>query len=80
MPSIGRIDPSPTHVRYNRTNSLQKCQVFRRFEVGRRQTVKHQVRLVGRPLIPNFFDVALRDFGLSLGALALARPSRAFSS
>jgi hypothetical protein len=31
-------------------------------------------------LIPNFFDVALRDFGLSLGALALARLSREFSS
>jgi len=26
-------------------------------------------------LIPSFFDVALRDFGLSLGALALARLS-----
>jgi hypothetical protein len=26
-------------------------------------------------LIPGFFDVALRDFGLSLGALALARLS-----
>ena len=31
-------------------------------------------------LIPNFFDIALRDFGLSLGALALARLSREFSS
>jgi hypothetical protein len=31
-------------------------------------------------LIPNFFDVALRDFGLSLGALALARLSREFTS
>jgi hypothetical protein len=31
-------------------------------------------------LIPNLFDVALRDFGLSLGALALARLSRQFSS
>ena len=31
-------------------------------------------------LIPSFFDVALRDFGLSLGALALARLSREFSS
>ena len=31
-------------------------------------------------LIPNFYDVALRDFGLSLGALALARLSREFSS
>ena len=30
--------------------------------------------------IPNYFDVALRDFGLSLGALALARLSREFSS
>jgi hypothetical protein len=27
-------------------------------------------------LIPGFYDVALRDFGLSLGALALARLSR----
>ena len=26
-------------------------------------------------LIPGFFDIALRDFGLSLGALALARLS-----
>jgi hypothetical protein len=29
-------------------------------------------------LIPNFFDVALRDFGLSLGALALARLSHKY--
>ena len=29
-------------------------------------------------LIPGFYDVALRDFGLSLGALALARLSREF--
>jgi hypothetical protein len=28
-------------------------------------------------LVPGFFDVALRDFGLSLGALALARLSTA---
>jgi hypothetical protein len=31
-------------------------------------------------LIPSFFDIALRDFGLSLGALALARLSREFSA
>jgi hypothetical protein len=31
-------------------------------------------------LIPNYFDIALRDFGLSLGALALARLSREYSS
>src|SRR5688572_5348637 len=29
-------------------------------------------------LIPGFYDVALRDFGLSLGALALARLSQEF--
>lgn len=29
-------------------------------------------------LIPGYFDVALRDFGLSLGALALARLSQGF--
>ena len=29
-------------------------------------------------LIPGYFDVALRDFGLSLGALALARLSHEF--
>jgi hypothetical protein len=29
---------------------------------------------------PGFYDVALRDFGLSLGALALARLSREFYS
>jgi len=29
-------------------------------------------------LIPDFYDIALRDFGLSLGALALARLSREF--
>jgi hypothetical protein len=27
-------------------------------------------------MIPGYFDVALRDFGLSLGALALARLSQ----
>jgi uncharacterized membrane protein HdeD (DUF308 family) len=31
-------------------------------------------------LIPGYFDVALRDFGLSLGALALARLSSEFDS
>jgi hypothetical protein len=31
--------------------------------------------IVNLMLIPGFFDVALRDFGLSLGALALARLS-----
>ncbi len=30
-------------------------------------------------LVPGFYDVALRDFGLSLGALALARLSREFA-
>jgi hypothetical protein len=30
-------------------------------------------------LVPGFYDVALRDFGLSLGALALARLSREFN-
>jgi uncharacterized membrane protein HdeD (DUF308 family) len=30
-------------------------------------------------LIPGYFDVALRDFGLSLGAVALAQLSREFS-
>lgn len=29
-------------------------------------------------MIPDYFDVALRDFGLSLGALALARLSHEF--
>lgn len=29
-------------------------------------------------LIPGYYDIALRDFGLSLGALALARLSRDF--
>jgi hypothetical protein len=29
-------------------------------------------------MIPGYFDVALRDFGLSLGALALARLSSEF--
>ena len=36
--------------------------------------------IVNLLLIPNYFDIALRDFGLSLGALALARLSREFSS
>ncbi len=31
-------------------------------------------------LLQNYYDVALRDFGLSLGALALARLSREFCS
>ena len=31
-------------------------------------------------IIPGFFDIALRDFGLSLGALALGRLSREYSS
>jgi hypothetical protein len=29
-------------------------------------------------LVPGFYDIALRDFGLSLGALALARQAREF--
>ena len=31
-------------------------------------------------IAPGFYDVALRDFGLCLGALALGRLSREFSS
>jgi len=31
-------------------------------------------------LIPNYYDIALRDFGLSLGALALARLNHEFGS
>jgi hypothetical protein len=31
-------------------------------------------------LVPGFYDIALRDFGLSLGALALARLSREFGT
>ena len=31
-------------------------------------------------IIPGFFDIALRDFGLALGALALGRLSEEFSS
>jgi hypothetical protein len=31
--------------------------------------------IVNLLLIPGFYDIALRDFGLSLGALALARIS-----
>ncbi len=31
-------------------------------------------------MIPGYFDVALRDFGLSLGALALARLSQEYGS
>jgi hypothetical protein len=34
--------------------------------------------IVNLLLIPNFYDIALRDFGLSLGALALARLSHEF--
>ena len=34
--------------------------------------------IVNLLLIPAFYDIALRDFGLSLGALALARLSREF--
>jgi hypothetical protein len=36
--------------------------------------------IVNLLLIPGYFDIALRDFGLSLGALALARLSHEFSS
>jgi hypothetical protein len=35
--------------------------------------------IVNLLLIPGYFDIALRDFGLSLGALALARLSQEFS-
>jgi uncharacterized membrane protein HdeD (DUF308 family) len=31
-------------------------------------------------ILPGYFDIALRDFGLLLGALALARLSQEFSS
>ena len=36
--------------------------------------------IVNLLLIPGYFDVALRDFGLALGALALARLSAKFDS
>jgi hypothetical protein len=29
-------------------------------------------------MIPGYYDIALRDFGLALGALALARLSQSF--
>jgi hypothetical protein len=35
--------------------------------------------IVNLLLIPGYFDVALRDFGLALGALALGRLSQEFS-
>ena len=35
--------------------------------------------IVNLLIIPGFYDIALRDFGLSLGALALARLSQEFS-
>ncbi len=35
--------------------------------------------IVNLLMIPGYFDVALRDFGLSLGALALARLSHEFA-
>ena len=35
--------------------------------------------IVNLLMIPGYFDVALRDFGLLLGALALARLSQEFS-
>ncbi len=34
--------------------------------------------IVNLLLVPGFYDIALRDFGLSLGALALARMSHEF--
>ena len=34
--------------------------------------------IVNLLMIPGYYDIALRDFGLSLGALALARLSRKF--
>jgi uncharacterized membrane protein YphA (DoxX/SURF4 family) len=37
------------------------------------------VIIINLLLIPGYFDVALRDFGLLLGALALARLSQQFS-
>lgn len=36
--------------------------------------------IVNLLMIPGYYDVALRDFGLALGALALARLSGQFSS
>jgi uncharacterized membrane protein YphA (DoxX/SURF4 family) len=38
------------------------------------------VIIINLLLIPGYFDIALRDFGLLLGALALARLSLEFSS
>jgi hypothetical protein len=35
--------------------------------------------IVNLLLLHNFYDIALRDFGLSLGALALGRLSQAFN-
>lgn len=36
--------------------------------------------IVNLLLVPGYFDVALRDFGLALGALALGRLSQEFST
>ena len=31
-------------------------------------------------MVPGYYDIALRDFGLSLGAVALARLSRLYKA
>ncbi|HET7583917.1 MAG TPA: hypothetical protein VFK13_03365 [Gemmatimonadaceae bacterium] len=36
--------------------------------------------IVNLLIIPDYFDIALRDFGLALGAFALARLARTYSS
>jgi len=36
--------------------------------------------IVNLLMIPGFYDIALRDFGLALGALALARLSQEFNA
>jgi hypothetical protein len=36
--------------------------------------------IVNLLMVPGFYDIALRDFGLSLGALALARLSQEFGN
>lgn len=36
--------------------------------------------IVNLLLVPGYYDIGLRDFGLALGALALARLSQQFSA
>jgi hypothetical protein len=68
------VDGAPAHVRRRAVEILAGLVVLLRPRVGGYLVAAWLAGIiVNLLLIPGFYDIALRDFGLLLGALTLAR-------